>query len=130
MIELTSSPIFPEPIVSRLRNDACGAIVTFVGTVRNSTQGKKVAFLEIKPCGENAEIELGKIASEIGKRWQLQNVAICRRIGKLKVGEIALVIAIASPHREEAFEACRYAVDSIKRGGITTEKEIYEFNEG
>lgn len=130
MIELTSSPIFPESIVSKLRNGDCGAIVTFVGTVRNSTQGKKVAFLEIEPCGENAEVELGKIASEISNRWQLQNIAICRRIGKLKVGEIALVIAIASPHREEAFEACRYAVDSIKRGEVTTEKEIYEPNEG
>lgn len=130
MIEITPNPLLPELIISKLRKDDCGAIVTFVGTVRNATQGRKVAFLEIEACGENAEANLSKIASEISDKWQLQNIAICRRVGRLRVGEIALVTAVAAPHRQEAFQACQYAVDSIKQGKVTTEREIYEAGEG
>ena len=125
MIEITSQPLSPELAISKLRKNEYGAIITFIGTVRNITQDRKVAFLKIEPCGEDAEIKLGEIASEINDRWQLQDIVICRRVGKLKVGEIALVLAVAAPHRQEAFQACQYAVDRIKQGGITTEEEIY-----
>ncbi len=130
MIEITSQPLSPEVIINKVRKDNYGAIITFVGTVRNTTQGRKVAFLEIETCDEMAESKLGEVAAEINQKWQLQDIAICRRIGKLKVGEIALVIAVAAPHRQEAFQACQYAVDRLKQGGITTYKEIYETDEG
>lgn len=130
MIEITSEPLSPEVIINKVRKDNCGAIITFIGTVRNATQGRKVAFLEIEACDEMAESKLGEVVAEINQKWQLQDIAICRRIGKLKVGEIALVIAVAAPHRQEAFQACQYAVDRLKQGGITTEKEIYETGEG
>ena len=126
MIEITSQPLHPQLIIDKVRKDDYGAIITFVGTVRNVTDGKKVAFLNIRPCDEKAEAKLGEVASEIYHKWQLQDMAICRRIGKIEVGEIALVIAIAAPHRQEAFEACQYAVDRLKQGDITTEEEIYE----
>lgn len=130
MIEITSQPLCPEVITNKVRKDNCGAIITFVGTVRDTTQGRKVAFLEIEACDEMAESKLGEVVAEINQKWQLQDIAICRRIGKLKVGEIALVIAVAAPHRQEAFQACQYAVDRLKQGGITTYKEIYETGEG
>ena len=130
MIEITSKPISPQFVIDKVKKDDYGAIVTFVGTVRNTTRGRKVAFLEIETRDEKAEAKLHEVVSEINQKWQLHDVAISRRIGKLRVGEIALVIAVAAAHRQEAFQACQYAVDRLKQGGITTEKEIYETGEG
>jgi len=127
MIKLISEPISPESIVSSLYRDDCGALVNFVGTVLNtSKEGEKVSFLEIEPCGSDAEAKLHDIASEVKQKWQIQNVAICRRIGKLKVGEIALVVVVVAMRRKEAFEACQYIIDRIKLGGVTKERDIYE----
>ena len=126
MIEITSNPLSPDIIASSVRKDDYGTVIIFVGTVRNTSQeGDKVSFLEIETCGEDAEAKLHNIASEIRQKWQLRDVAICRRVGKLKVGEIALVVAVAAPHRQEAFQACQYAIDRIKQGSITTEKDIW-----
>ena len=121
MIEITPEPLSPQPVIDKVKKDDHGAIVTFVGTVRNATQVKKVAFLKISTCSENAELKLGEVVSEINQKWQLHDIAICRRIGKLRVGEVALVIAISAPHRQEAFQSCQYAVDRLKQGRITTE---------
>ena len=130
MIQITSNPLSPELIANNLMKDEYGNVITFTGMVRNTCQeGNPVAFLEVEACGEDAETKLHEIASEIYQKWQLQDVAICRRIGTLKVGEIALVVAVAAPHRQEAFQACQYAVDRIKQGGVTTEKDICENGE-
>jgi molybdopterin synthase catalytic subunit len=129
MIEITSKPLSPQFIIDKVKKDDYGAIVTFVGTVRNTTRGRKIAFLEIETRDEKAETKLHEVVSEINQKWQLHDVAISRRIGKLRVGEIALVIAVAAAHRQEAFQACQYAVDRLKQGGITTEKEVYETDE-
>lgn len=127
MIEIIADPIHPELIVNSVKKDDCGAIISFIGTVRNtSNEGDRVTSLQIEARGKDSEAKLREIAFEIRQKWQLQDIAICRRIGKLKIGEVALVVAIAAPHRQEAFEACQYAVDRIKQGGVTTEKDIYE----
>ena len=127
MIELTTSPITPGKIIDSLIKDSAGAYISFVGTVRNtSQQGQKVTHLLIEPSGSNAEENLRNIASEIYQKWGLQDIAISRRTGKLKAGEIALVIVVAAAHRQEAFEACQYAVDRIKEGHITVEEDLYE----
>ncbi len=129
MIEITSKPLSPQFLIDKVKKDDYGAIVTFVGTVRNTTRGRKIAFLEIETHDEKAETKLHEVVSEINQKWQLHDIAISRRIGKLRVGEIALVIAVAAAHRQEAFQACQYAVDRLKQGGITTEKEVYETDE-
>jgi len=129
MIQITSEPLSPQVIIDKVKKDDYGAIVTFIGTVRNMTAGRQVASLEIETCEENAEAKLDQVVAEINRRWQLRNMAICRRIGKLGVGEVALVVAVAAPHRQEAFQACQYAVDRLKQGGITTEKETYQSDE-
>lgn len=96
-----------------------------MSTIRGNTHRSRVANLEIQPFDNRAEDKLGRIAEEVKQKWQIQGVAIWRRTGKLKVGEIGLVVAVASPHRSEAFKACEYIIDRIKEGDITTEKEIY-----
>ena len=108
-----------------MRTDACGAVISFIGTVRSeSNQGEIVTALKIEPSDENAEARLSEIEKEIRQRWPIHNVVIHRRIGKLQVGEVALVVAVAAIHRQEAFQACEYAVDMLKKGGITVEQDI------
>ncbi len=128
MIEITQTPILPEVVINKVRSDTCGCVVTFVGMVRNlSSNSKRVFFLEYETSAkELARRELQQIAKEIQAKWQLADIAIWHRMGKLKVGEITLVIAIAAPHRKEAFEACQYAVDRFKQVVPLWEKEITE----
>ena len=127
MIKITSDPIVPENIAGSLLTDDCGAVVSFVGTVRNrSNDGKAVTSLQIEPADENAEVKLSRIENEIRRKWPIKDIIIHRRIGRLKVGEIALVAAVVAVHRQEAFQACEYAVDMIKKGGITLEQDVFE----
>jgi molybdopterin synthase catalytic subunit len=127
MIKITSAPIVPEQIIGNMQTDDCGAIISFIGTVRStSNEGKAVVALQIDPADENSEIKLGEVEKEIRQKWPIQDIVIVRRIGKLKVGEIALVISVLGVHRQEAFQACEYAVDMIKKGNITIEQDIFE----
>jgi len=125
-IKVTCNLLSPECLMHSFYRSDCGALVTFIGTVRNTDkEGKRALFLEIEVCGGGAEAKLRRIASGVYQKWQLQHLAIHRRIGKLKVGEIALVVVVAAPRRKEAFEACQYIIDSIKMGSITREQDIY-----
>jgi len=125
MVKITSESLVPQPIIDSVKRDDCGAIVSFVGTIRDNTHGHRVASLEIQTVDDKAEEKLGRVAEEVKQKWQIRDVAIWRRTGKLKAGEVALVIAVASPHRPEAFRACEYIIDRIKEGDITTEKETF-----
>jgi molybdopterin synthase catalytic subunit len=101
-----------------------------VGSVRELSHGKKVLFLEYEPSSkELARRELQRIADEIRAKWQLEDVAIYHRLGRLKVGEITSVFAIAAPHRREAFEACQYAIDRFKEVVPMWEREITQGDE-
>jgi molybdopterin synthase catalytic subunit len=127
LIEITQTPILPEEAINKVRKDAYGCVVTFVGTVRGSSCGKSVLFLEYDASAQElARRELQRIAEEIRVKWQLEDIAIYHRIGRLKVGEITLVIAIGAPHRKEAFEACQYAIDRFKQVVPLWEKEVTE----
>jgi molybdopterin synthase catalytic subunit len=128
LIEITRAPILPEVTINKVRKDAYGCVVTFVGMVRNvSSSGRKTLFLENEASAEElARQELQRIAEEVKARWQLDDIAICHRMGRLKVGEITLVVAIAAPHRREAFEACQYTLDRFKQVVPAWEKEVTE----
>ena len=126
MIEITEKPISPELVVNKIKTDNSGCVVTYVGLIRNHSHGKPVLSVEYKDAKGTAADELQKIASEIRQKWQVNNVAICHRIGKLKVGDINLVVAIASAHRQEGFAACQYAIDQFKQKLPTQKKEAYE----
>ena len=126
MIEITKKPISPEFVVNKIKTDSSGCVVTYVGLIRNHSHGKPVLWVEYKDAKGTAANELQKIASEIRHKWQVNNVVICHRIGKLKVGDINLVVAIASAHRQEGFAACQYAIDQFKQKLPTQKRETYE----
>ncbi len=114
MIEITEKPISPEFVVNKIKTDSSGCVVTYVGLIRDHSHGKSVLSVEYKDSKGTAENKLPEIASEIRQKWQINNLAICHRIGKLEVGDINLVVAIASAHRQEGFAACQYAIDQFK----------------
>ncbi|MBM4463131.1 MAG: molybdenum cofactor biosynthesis protein MoaE [Chloroflexi bacterium] len=127
LIEITQTPILPEIAINKVRKDTYGCIVAFVGMVRDLSHGKRVLFLEYETSAEElARTELQRIADEIRAKWQVGHVVIHHRLGKLKVGEITSVFAIAAPHRREAFEACQYAIDRFKEAVPMWEREITE----
>jgi len=126
MIEIVDKPISPELIVNRVKTDSSGCVVTYVGLIRESSRGKPVLSVEYKDPDGTAESRLREIASEIKQKWQLNNLAISHRIGKLKVGDINLVVAIASAHRQEGFAACQYAIDRFKEIMPTRKEETYQ----
>ena len=126
MIEITEKPISPELVVNKVKTDSSGCVVTYVGLIRDYSQGKQVLSVEYEDTEGTAENRLRDIASEIRQKWQLNNLAICHRIGKLKVGEINLVVAIAAAHRQEGFAACQYAIDRFKEILPTKKKETYK----
>ena len=115
MIRITRNPIRPEAAIEGVRKKAYGAVIAYVGTVRDVSHDRRVIFMEHQVSLQDmARQELEQIAEEIGRRWQLEDVSIIHRIGKLRTGEILLVVAIGAPHRVEAFEACQYAIDRFK----------------
>ena len=125
-IEITAAPISTESVAEKVKQDCYGALVTFTGMVRDNSEGYKVLFMEYEAFQEMAYNKLAEIAEEVRVRWQPLDIAISHRVGRLEVGEVALAIAVASPHRKEAFAACQYAVDRIKEIVPIWKKEIRE----
>ena len=125
MIEITDQPISPEIIIKRVKTDNSGCVVTYVGLIRDNSRGRPVLSVEYEDTDKTAENRLRQIADEAKQKWQLNKVAICHRIGKLEVGDINLVVAIASAHRQEGFAACQYVIDQFKEKLPTRKKETY-----
>jgi len=125
MVKITEKPISPEWVINKARNDSSGCVVTYIGLIREYSQGKPVLSVEYRDSKGNAESTLQEIANETRHRWQIENIAISHRIGKLRVGEINLVVAVASAHRGEGFAACQYAIDQFKLRLPTKKTETY-----
>jgi molybdopterin synthase catalytic subunit len=102
-----------------------GGVVTFQGVVRDNARGKQVRSLEYDAYVEMAEQQMAQIAAEVEARWEDATVAMVHRIGRLEIGDCSVVVAVACPHRGEAFEACRYAIDTLKSTVPIWKKEIY-----
>jgi len=126
MIEITENPVSPELVVSKVKTDSSGCVVAYIGLIRDHSRGKPVLSVEYEDVGGKAEKRLREIAGEIEQKWPINNVAICHRIGRLKVGDINLVVAIAAAHRDEGFAACQYAIDQFKQKLPTRKKETYQ----
>jgi molybdopterin synthase catalytic subunit len=118
--------IDPRRVEGLVIDEASGALVTFAGTVRDHARGKTVTALEYEAYPPAAEKMLEQIGDEIFDRWGIRNVAIQHRFGLLHIGETSVVIAVSSPHRDAAFEACRYAIERIKVIVPIWKREIYE----
>jgi molybdopterin synthase catalytic subunit len=131
LLQVTEEPIIQEEFLTGLRWDECGALVTFTGRVRGYSDDKRVISLEHCVPAETADRLLKEIATEMRRRWQLGEIAICYRSGPVEAGGITIVIAVAAPHRPEAFAACEYAIDRFKESVSATEiREDGEFRIG
>jgi molybdopterin synthase catalytic subunit len=101
----------------------------FIGTVRDNTQGKTVLRLDFEAYAPMAISEMQKIADQVKARWPAEKVAFHHRVGTLELGEIAVIIAVSTPHRKASFEACQYAIDTLKETVPIWKKEIFEDGE-
>ena len=126
MIKITHQPILPELIINEVKTEGSGCVATYIGLIRDVSRGKRVLSVEYEDAGGKAMGRLREIASQIKQKWPVNNVAIYHRVGKLKVGDINLVVAVASAHRQEGFAACQYAIDQFKQALPTRKKETYQ----
>jgi molybdopterin synthase catalytic subunit len=122
---IQSEPLDPRQQEALVAHPGAGATATFIGTVRDHGRGKTVTHLEYEAYAPAAERTLAQIGDEIRQRWSLAEVAIAHRVGALAIGEASVVISVASPHRDAAFEACRYAIERIKEIVPIWKKEHY-----
>jgi molybdopterin synthase catalytic subunit len=125
MIEISQQPVSPELIIKKVKTAGSGCVAAYVGLIRNNYQGKQVVSVEYTDPKGTAKASLEQIATEIRQKWPVEGIAICHRIGRLEVGEINFLVAIAAAHRQEGFDACRYAVDRFKELVPTRKKESY-----
>ena len=126
MIEISHQPLDPDRITSMVRKDTNGAVVTFLGTTRNNFHGKPVLTLEYEAFEEMALKKMEEIRRELQAEFSIEDVAISHRIGIVPIGQISLVVAVASPHRKQAFLACHKAVDRLKEIVPIWKKEVFE----
>jgi len=108
-------PLDPAEVTAAVADPACGAVATFIGTVREHNVGRRVEYLEYEAFTPLALKSFGQIAEEAGDRWPGIRLAIRHRTGRVAIGEASVVIAAASAHRRDAFAACRYAIERIKQ---------------
>ena len=125
MIQITDQPISPEVVVNRAKTPASGCVATYVGLIRDHSRGKAVFSVEYTDFDGKAADRLNEIALQIKRKYPVNNVVIYHRIGKLNVGDINLVVAVAAAHRTEGLAAVGYAVDLFKDRLPTAKKETY-----
>ena len=114
MLSLTRDTIDYAALTEAVRDPHCGAVVTFLGTVRDLTGEEVTVFLDYDAYPPMAEKKMAEIAAEVRTRWPVGKVAMVHRLGRLHVGEVSVAVAVSAPHRGQAFEACRYAIDQLK----------------
>ncbi|MEM7373989.1 MAG: molybdenum cofactor biosynthesis protein MoaE [Bacteroidota bacterium] len=129
VIHISSEPLDTQTVLNLVQSDACGAVDIFIGTVRNQTKGKAVVRLEFEAYEPMALKEMAKIAEQARTQWPIDKIAIHHRTGILHHGEIAVIIAVSTPHRRASFEACQFAIDSLKESVPIWKKEIFEDGE-
>ncbi|MFC7679966.1 molybdenum cofactor biosynthesis protein MoaE [Paenibacillus sp. GCM10028914] len=123
---ITDQPIQPEEVTEKVKRREAGAITLFLGTVREFTHGKKTLFLEYESYPSMAVKQLERIGEEVRERWSDTMVAITHRVGRLEISDIAVVIAVSSPHRKSAYEANEYVIERIKQIVPIWKKEFGE----
>jgi MoaE-MoaD fusion protein len=124
--ELLRSPIDFAEVVHQVRAGQDGAIVTFDGFVRNESHGRRTLYLEYEAYEPMALAKMREIGTQIHERFSIHRVAIVHRLGRLEIGDTSVFIAISAPHRAAAFDACRFAIDTLKRTVPIWKKEYFE----
>lgn len=124
LIQLTREPLNREALVAAVNHPAAGGIVIFEGVVRDNARGRAVRYLEYDVYEEMAREQIRAIALEAQERWGVERVVIAHRFGRLEIGEASVIIVVATPHRGEAFDACRYIIDTLKTTVPIWKKEV------
>ena len=125
MILLTAKPIEPRVLVDDVRRDEAGAVIVFEGVTRNHHDGREVVRLEYEAYAGMAETEMERIVNEVQQRWSGARISMAHRIGVVGVGEASVVIAVSAPHRDAAYAASRFAIDTLKALVPIWKKEVY-----
>lgn len=112
---ITDQPIEADEVISKVKRREAGAITLFLGTVRELTFGKRTLFLEYESYPSMAVKQLERIGEEVRARWADTCVAITHRIGRLEISDVAVAIAVSTPHRKAAYEANEYIIERIKQ---------------
>lgn len=115
MIAVGPEPIDPGAVVATVTDPRCGAVVLFLGTVRDHSEGiEGVTHLEYEAYGGVAEAKIAEVVAEVRRQWPVERIAAVHRVGTLGLGEISVAVAVSAPHRHEAFTAGRYLIDELK----------------
>ena len=125
MFKIITEVITGEEVREAVEGPDAGAVVLFLGTVRNNTGGRPVKCLEYEAYPPMAEKKMAEIAQEVSDKWSIDRVAMVHRVGKLEIGEVSVAVAVASPHRKDGFEACRYAMDRLKQIVPIWKREVW-----
>ena len=128
-IKISSETLNLQACIEWVMLPESGGIDVFIGTVRSATKGKAVLRLEFEAYEKMALAEMGKIAIQAIEKWPVQKLLIHHRTGALAVGEAPVIIAVSAAHRDAAFEACRYVIDTLKQTVPIWKKEIFEDGE-
>jgi molybdopterin synthase catalytic subunit len=124
IITLTAQPLDRAALVDAVSYPGAGGIVIFEGIVRDNARGKQVRYLEYEIYEEMAREQIKTIIQEAQQRFGVERVAVAHRSGRLEIGEASVIIVVATPHRDEAFEACRYIIDTLKATVPIWKKEV------
>jgi MoaE-MoaD fusion protein len=126
IVELVHAPINPSVLVAQVRGTEDGAIVVFDGFVRDHFKSRRTLYLEYEAYEPMAVAKILEIAANIHRQFAIHGVAIVHRLGRLEIGETSVFIAVSAAHRAAAFDACRYAIDTLKRTVPIWKKEFFE----
>jgi len=129
MIKITEKPIDVHKVIETVSSLGAGAVNIFIGNVRSTAHSKNVRWLEYEAYESMAVAEIRKIIDEASHRWGLLGSAVSHRVGTLKPGETAVVVAVSAPHRKESFEACEFIIDELKVKVPIWKKEVFEDGE-
>lgn len=124
IIQLTREPLDRTALINAVSHPSVGGIVVFEGVVRDNARGKQVRYLEYEVYEQMAREQIRSIINEAHERYGVERVAVAHRFGRLEIGEASVIIVVATPHRGEAFDACRYIIDTLKTTVPIWKKEV------
>ncbi len=125
MFRVTTEPLDLQQVHGLVKSPGDGAVVTFDGIVRDNFDGREVRCLAYEAYAPMAEKKMAEIATEVRSKFAVGDIAMVHRIGRLEIGESSILIAVAAPHRQPAFEACAYAMDRVKEEVPVWKKEFF-----
>ena len=125
LIRLVREPIEPLALIAHVRAPGDGAVATFDGCVRNNSRGRATLYLEYEGYEAMALAKMREIGAEMREKFSIRRYTMVHRLGRLEIGETAVLVAVVSAHRAAAFDACRYGIDTLKRTAPIWKKEFF-----